>query len=142
MITPETQKQLITIKNIFNNNNLNISFKGVQNTPFIKKIVCTIDNLKSTNKIKNICNSLNIIFNTKVIYYFENDSLILELNPIKNDIISFKNYIAAGEKNKNLLFFGIDKNGAPVFESLNNTKSILIAGTSGSGKSNLLHNLI
>lgn len=146
MIAPETRKQLLTIQTVFKNNNINVSFKGVQNTPFIKKIEIIIKMLdfKNINKIKLIIKSLETLLNTSINYFFNDDILIIELKQKTKNIYYFESYFKNDEsiKNKNYLFFGLDQELKPVLKKIDDIKSLLIAGSSGSGKSNLLHNLI
>lgn len=146
MITEETRKQLLTIQTVFKNNNINITFKGVQNTPFIKKISCIINmsDFKTINKINLIIKSLESLLNTSINYYFNDDILFIELKQKTKNIYYFENHFIINEsiKNHDLLFFGLSQELKPVFKKIDDIKSVLIAGSSGSGKSNLLHNLI
>lgn len=145
-MTEETKKQLIIIKTIFNNNNIDISFKGVQNTPFIKKIEIMINmsDFKNINKINLIIKSLETLLNTSINYYFNDDILFIELKQKTKNIYYFESYFKISEsiKNHDYLFFGLSQELKPVFKKIDDIKSVLIAGSSGSGKSNLLHNLI
>ena len=137
------------IKNVFALNHLEINIKGVKKTPFNTEIKTSLKGLKSINKLNLIIKTLEKILNTNIKYNFniEND-FILFIESHENIIINNFDYIlqcGTKEKNKNndLIFLGIDKTtNAPIFESLNNTKSILIGGTSGGGKSIFLHNII
>lgn len=145
-MTDETRKQLILIQQIFNNNNIDIKFKGVENTPFIKKISSKIDmaDFKNINKIKLIIKSLESLLNCPIFYYFENDNLFIELKRKNENIYNFIDYFknSTERKNQNYIFLGIDRNLKPIYKKLNSLKSILIGGSSGSGKSILLHNII
>lgn len=146
MITSETKKQLETIKTIFNNNNLIINFEGVQNTPFIKKISCNLkmDDLKNINKIKTVIKTIESLLNTSINYYFNDDLFIIELKQKNKNIYKFESYFKTNEsiKNHDFIFLGLNQELNPVFKNIHDLKSILIGGSSGSGKSNLLHNII
>lgn len=99
---------------------------------------------KSLNKLNLLIKSLKALYSDFIIDYDINNDFILKI-AIKGNfkaVYYFENYIKQGAKNKGLLLLGIDENGAPVFESIFNIKSLLIAGSSGSGKSSALHSLI
>lgn len=138
------------IKNIFDINNLNIYIKGVKKAPFNIEIKASLQGLKSINKLNLIIKTLEKILNTNIKYNFNENNIILYIESHENIIINNFDYILKKgmetnpeSKNNDLIFLGIDKTtNAPIFETLNNTKSILIGGTSGCGKSILLHNII
>ena len=138
------------IKNQFEINNININIKGVKKAPFNIEIKASLQGLKSINKLNLIIKTLEKILNTNIKYNFNNDIFILYIESHENIIINNFNYILKKgmetnpeNKNNDLIFLGIDKTtNAPIFENLNNTKSILVGGTSGCGKSILLHNII
>lgn len=146
MITPETQKQLLAIQTVFKNNNINVSFKGVQNTPFIKKIeiIINMSDFKTINKINLIIKSLESLLNTSINYYFNNGILFIELKQKTKNIYYFESHFKINEsiKNHDFIFFGLNQELNPVYKKIDDIKSLLIAGSSGSGKSNLLHNII
>ena len=147
MITEETKKQLILIDSIFKNNNINIKIEGVKNTPFIKYISCMINykDITNINKIKSILNTIKLILNTNINYNFNNNVLMLELEKTNNNILLFENFFKNDSfiKNQNYIFLGINQNNNKlVYKKINDIKSLLIGGTSGAGKSNLLHNII
>lgn len=138
------------IKNIFDINNLNIYIKGVKKAPFNIEIKASLQGLKSINKLNLIIKTLEKILNTNIKYNFNDDIFILYIESHENIIINNFNYILKKgmetnpeNKTNDFIFLGIDKTtNAPIYESLNNTKSILVGGTSGCGKSILLHNII
>lgn len=138
------------IKNIFDINNLNIYIKGVKKAPFNIEIKASLQGLKSINKLNLIIKTLEKILNTNIKYNFNENNIILYIESHENIIINNFDYILKKgmetnpeNKNNDLIFLGIDKTtNTPIFESLNNTKSILVGGTSGCGKSILLHNII
>lgn len=99
-------------------------------------------NYTSINKLNLIIKSLRAFLNCDIIASFENELLKIEIESNENKILYFENYIQKIEKNKNLLLLGINNENKPVTETIYNIKSLLIGGSSGSGKSNLLHNLI
>lgn len=139
-----------TIYNIFKNNNFVIeSIEKHEETKFYKNYNIKISNLKNINKIKSCIILLESILNTKIIYHFENDILLLQIEKKENqifNILDFKKAIQQAQQqpeNDCKIFLGFDKSsGAPVFEKLNNIKSMLIGGASGYGKSSFIHNII
>lgn len=150
MVSEGTKNKLNLIKQTFILNGLNLDIKGVQKAPFNITIISNLKNLKSINKLNLIIKTLEKILNTNIKYNFNESNIILYIESNENIIINNFNYILkkgmeTNPKNKNndLIFLGIDKTtNAPIFENLNNTKSILVGGTSGCGKSILLHNII
>lgn len=149
MLTAETQNQLNIIKTLFKNNNIDINFLKVENTQFIKKISCWIDlvDIKTINKINSIKKTLVYLLNTNVIYYYDyiENILYFEIEKQKeNTIFNFLNYFKPQQKyyNNNYIFLGLDAESKPIYKKLNDIKSLLIGGSSGWGKSNLLHNII
>lgn len=145
-MTSETRQQLYTILQVFNNNKINIQFKGVNNTPFIKTVSCKIDmaDFTNINKIKLIIKSLESLLNCSIFYHFENDLLFIDLKQKNKNIYNFRDYFKnlPERKNGNYIFLGVDSNLKPIYKKIDNLKSILIGGSSGSGKSVLLHNII
>ena len=141
------------IKNQFYINNIEINIKGVKKAPFNTEIKTSLKGLKSINKLNLIIKTLEKILNTNIKYNFDNENnFIMFIESHENIIINNFNYIlknGIAEKEKkyknynDVVFLGIDKTtNAPIYESLNNTKSILIGGSSGGGKSIFLHNII
>jgi len=146
MVSEETRNQLNQIKKIFSLNGLNINIKGVKNTPFIKNIYIDIENFKNINKLNLIIKTLENYFNIIIKHEFIENYLILKLEKKQSDILYFNDFIYKNNiesLNNDIIFLGIDKNeNKPIFKKLSDTKSFLIGGTSGSGKSSLLHQII
>ena len=146
MITETTQKELETIYNIFKLNNIKVNIKAVKNTAFYKNIYIDIENLKSINKINLIIKTLEKIIDKKINYNFKNNLFVLIIQESNRNILYFHDFINNNNiesLNNDIIFLGIDKNtNKPLFKKLSDTKSILIGGTSGSGKSSLLHQII
>ena len=139
-----------TIYNIFKNNHFKIeSLEKKPDTNFYKNYNIKLLNIKNINKIISCIKTLETLLNTKIIYHFENDILLLQIEKKENqifNILDFKNAIQQAQQqpeNDCKIFLGFDKSsGAPVFEIMDNIKSLLIGGASGFGKSSLLHNII
>lgn len=146
MITETTQKELETIYNIFKLNNIKVNIEAVKNTAFYKKIYIDIENLKSINKINLIIKTLEKVIDKKINYDFESNILVLNIHVQNKNILYFHDFINNNNiesLNNDIIFLGVDRNtNKPLFKKLSDTKSILIGGTSGSGKSSLLHQII
>lgn len=146
MVSNETQKELEIIYTIFKLNNIKVNIKAVKNTAFYKKIYIDIENLKSINKINLIIKTLEKIIDKKINYNFENNILVLNIQESNKNILYFHDFINNNNitsQNNDIIFLGIEKStNKPIFKKLSDTKSILIGGTSGSGKSSLLHQII
>lgn len=99
-------------------------------------------NYKSINKLNLIIKSLKAFLNKNIIASFENNILKLEIEETGNTKILFENYLSLLPKNENKILLGINADNKPISEKLENVKSLLIGGSSGSGKSNVLHMII
>ena len=146
MVSDQTKNQLNNIQKIFNLNGLNINIKRVENTPFIKKIYIDIENFYNINKLKLIIKTLENYLSLKINHDFIENILILQIEKKETQILYFNDFIYKNNiesLNNDIIFLGIDKNeNKPIFKKLSDTKSFLIGGTSGSGKSSLLHQII
>lgn len=147
------ENTLNIIKNQFYINNIEINIKGVKKTPFNTEIKASLKGFKSINKLNLIIKTLEKVLNTNIKYQFDNENnFIMFIESHENIIINNFNYIlknGIAEKEKkyknynDVIFLGVDKTtNAPIYERLNDTKSLLIGGTSGGGKSIFLHNII
>ena len=99
-------------------------------------------NYVSINKLNLIIKSLKAFLNKNIIYSFENLILKIEVESNENQKLLFENYFHKIPKNENYIFLGIKPDNTPYYEKIENIKSLLIGGSSGSGKSNLIHELI
>lgn len=99
-------------------------------------------NYKSINKLNLIIKSLKSLLNKNIIASFENLILKLEIESNNNSILYFENYFQSIPKNQNCIFLGVNNENTPIYEKIENIKSLLIGGSSGSGKSNLIHQII
>ena len=80
--------------------------------------------------------------NKNIIASFENLILKIEIESDTAKKLYFENYFKKIPKNENYIFLGVKPDNTPYYEKIENIKSLLIGGSSGSGKSNLLHQLI
>ena len=126
----------------FENSNEKLEFlkteKQINNTIYYFKYI----NYKSINKLSLIIKSLSAFINQNITSSFENGILKIEIESKTSSILHFENYFQKIPKNNNFVFLGVKNNNDPYYEKLENIKSLLIGGSSGSGKSNLLHQII
>ena len=99
-------------------------------------------NYTSINKLNLIIKSLKVYINRNINFAFIDGVLQIEIENVKTNKLPFENYLNKIPKNEHFVFLGIDKNNNPIYEKIENIKSLLIGGSSGSGKSNLIHQLI
>lgn len=99
-------------------------------------------NYKSINKLNLIIKSLKSFLNQQINFVFNDGVLEIEIKSNNNIILPFENYFSKIPKNQNNIFFGVDNNNKPIYYHISKMKSLLIGGSSGSGKSNLIHQLI
>lgn len=100
-------------------------------------------NFNNINKLNLIIKSLKAFLNNNNIFYsFESGTLKIEIETQQKQTLYFNNYFQQIPKNQNYIFLGVNNNGEPMYESIYKIKSLLIGGSSGSGKSNLLHQII
>lgn len=140
----KTIELLKFIYNSFDTNKVKIKILKIEHQEF--KDIITInmlEQIKSINKIKSIVNLIKSVLNTSISYYFNYNFLFLEIIKANNKTYNFNSYISvSNHRNKGEIFFGIDGAGQSIFKKIDSVKSLLISGSSGSGKSNLLHQLI
>ena len=99
-------------------------------------------NFKNIEKVQKIIKSIQILLNTKVDFKFTDGIFELDVEYQQKSLLYFENYFTKIPKNENYILLGVDDNNNPVYRKIEKIKSILVAGTSGSGKSNLLHQII
>lgn len=132
-----------TIKDFFAKNGANLEYIREESYNALNIYYFNYTNFNNINKLNLIIKSLKAYLNNNNISFsFENGILKLEISILNPNIIYFSNYIKNAPKNQNYIFLGLNTKGLPIYENLNNIKSLLIGGSSGSGKSNLLHNII
>lgn len=141
-MSESTLNTLTIIKNTFQINGFEIKILKVNHTDFSDEISLTINDIKSINKINLIIKTISTMLDSKIDYKFNLNTLTLIISKTNNNIYSFNDYIKYGKQNQSLIMLGIDSHGKPIFESVDDIKSLLVSGSSGSGKSNLLHQII
>lgn len=136
--TEDTEKE----KKVFQNLKINVNIKKVVSFQFIKYIIepLTIDDfIKITKNKKILLFYLNIkdliIDNEKGAFIF-----IKELQ--EKNILPLYKTIETEDKKNISINFGIDENGQKIPVNLEKLPHLLVAGTTGSGKSVFLNSLI
>lgn len=112
-----------------------------------KSIFYTIYNLEPVpgfklNTIKNNIDTLQLFFDGSIILDVDTNRMAIKeatKNRPKTNYFDLCNSAYSGELP---LLFGIDDNGKPLYFDLVKAPHLLIAGTTGSGKSVFMHNLI
>ena len=79
---------------------------------------------------------------TEFIYGHDDHSIFIEKKSDKFDVVKFENLIPGLPKKGLYLLLGQDDDGKPTYTNLGKAPHILVAGTTGSGKSELLHTFI
>lgn len=126
----------------FYDNKIYLELISKRETSLLKSFKYKISNLKTINKLAQIVKMLEASIDTKILYNLSFDELTIQLCEEGTKPFLFENYISHGERNRDNIFLGISRDGNPIFESVDNIKSLLIGGSSGFGKSNLLHQII
>ena len=130
------------IEDIFSHNNQIISYvKTVEDNFYINYYYNYLD-YKSINKLKLILKTIAVRLDTRVDYTFADDCLVVMVAKKQNETLYFDNYLGWIPRNKDYVFLGVNQQGDSIYEKVQDIKSLLIGGSSGSGKSNLLHQLI
>ena len=131
------------ILDIFINNKQQINYIGESVDNFYTNYYYNYLNYSSKNKLELVLKSLSARISCKVDYNFtDNGNLVIRIARKKIETIPFENYLGWIPQNQDNIFLGVDQNGKAVYDKIQNVKSLLIGGSSGSGKSNLLHQLI
>lgn len=135
------QKDIIL--DIFNNNKQQLEFIKEDEDNFYNKYYFVYYNYSSKNKLELVLKSIATRLDSKIIYSFDDyGNLIIKVEKKEIGTLPFENYLGWIPQNEDYIFLGVDSNDAPIYEKIQNVKSLLIGGSSGSGKSNLLHQLL
>ena len=136
------------IKGLFYDLGLPVIQKDVQESPRYTTIHYNLVNLNQYNEINKKVKFISayihkdIIVQKSKIGHFS----ILIPNDEKNKVSfygnHYKNAIDNGSINERSIFAGVNDNNEPVFINLDTLPHILVAGTTGSGKSVMLNNII
>ena len=136
------EKTIQYITYLFAINKIELTFIDESVSSNITTLKFMIEGLKGINKLNLVVKTLESALDLKINSSLDFNILTLKLYNADEKIYLFENYISHGERNKDEIFLGIGQNGCPIFESVDNLKSLLIGGSSGFGKSNLLHQII
>lgn len=132
------------ILELFTNNKQDLTYIKSDVDSFNINYYYLYEDYKSKNKLDLIIKSLAVLLNNKVEYTFETPQILKISIRNQNTTFMFDNFIfdvPLTDGNYNILL-GVDPNGNTYYEKLTNIKSLLIGGSSGSGKSNVLHQII
>ncbi len=144
----EINAKVEIIKEAFKDFNIDAIYVKTIIGPAFSKIIFKISNIKTIKNIKDIENDLSIRLAKRIRI---NDKLIgnefigIEIENKKREIIPIKEAITDlyKEKSDDIKFIiGYDELMKPKYISLNDLPHLLIAGSSGSGKSILLNDIL
>ena len=118
--------------------------KGAQSIKY--KLNLPLD-LKAQGKIKRaestIKYALPSALNTNEFSFWrDKNAIYIECKSDEFQVVKFEEYITRLPKDGYYLLLGADTDGKPTFTNLRKAPHILVAGTTGSGKSELLHTFI
>lgn len=130
------------ILDIFERNKQEIEFVKAENNLKCDTFIFQYYNFSNINKLNQITRTLSSYLGTRITSSFENGLLKIEVyntTPVK---LGFWDYLSQVPKNQHYILLGADNNGNAIYDKIENIKSLLIGGASGSGKTNLLHQII
>lgn len=103
--------------------------------------------LNAQGKIKRAESTIKVaipraIGTTEFIYGRDEESIYIEKKSDEFNVVKFESLIPGLPKKGLYLLLGVDDNGHPTYTNLRKAPHILVAGTTGSGKSELLHTFL
>ena len=103
--------------------------------------------LNAQGKIKRAESTIKVaipraIGTTEFIYGRDEESIYIEKKSDDFNVVKFENLIPGLPKKGLYLLLGADDNGHPTYTNLRKAPHILVGGTTGSGKSELLHTFL
>ena len=142
---PEARTEIANIHTVFAPFGLKIDevVRCPQSVKYILKMPLDVnfqDKIRRADKKINYALS-SAIQNAEYTYGHENDYIYIE-RPASFNIVSFNNFKGILHSENLNLAVGIDRDGKAVITNLSNAPHILVAGTTGSGKSELLHSFV
>ena len=126
--------------------NYGIKIDEVVDAPTVTTFKATLSVDTKINSILKMENNFSIATNdpnTRV--YQDGNKLCIEATGAKNTVIMsdlYNNQFATADKSKLLMMVGIDTNNKKIYYDLRKAPHMMISGTTGSGKSVLLHQII
>lgn len=135
----ETQQ---IIEDLFERNKQEIVLLNVEENLKCTSYFYDYLNYSNSNKLNQITKTLSSFLDRKVVSSFENCVLRIDVYTNEKIALGFGDYLGLVPKNEGNILLGVDLNGEPIYDKIQNIKSLLIGGASGSGKTNLLHQII
>jgi len=135
----ETQE---IIEDLFERNKQEIVLIKVENNLKCDSYYYMYENFSNPNKLNLLVKGLSAFLNQKVVSSFENQMLRIDVYKKERVVLDFVSYLQYIPHNEHNILIGVDLNGEPIYDKIENIKSLLIGGASGSGKTNLLHQII
>lgn len=144
---PQSMQDITAINSIFEPYGISVTdiVKGAQ---IIRYKLQLPNDVKMQGKIRRATKDIEYTLSTalccdNVVYGKSEDCVYVEKKADSFDVVSFENYIFNVPDKKGLyLILGKDIDGHIMYTDLSKAPHILVAGTTGSGKSELLHSFI
>lgn len=127
---------------------LNLQVNGVvKGSQSVKYVINLPLDLNMQGRIKRTEATLKVaiptaIGTTEFIYGRDDKSIFIEKRSDEFNVVKFENLISDLPESGLYLLLGQDDNGKPFYTDLRKAPHMLVAGTTGSGKSELLHTFI
>jgi len=119
---------------------------GSESGPYITRVYFKLDRGVRFNSIEPLTDDLKMSLGTSSIKIMpdpERGAVAIEIPNIKREDIPFGNVFHANHSDMALpAALGVDSKGNPIYLDISNTPHLLIAGTTGSGKSVCLNSII
>ena len=131
------------IIDIFSNNNEDLIYVDKAEDNFNYLYYYNYLSYRSKNKLELLIKTIATRTNSTIYYSFTDEGYLqIKVSKKVNEKLYFENYLGWIPLNQDYIMLGIDSKDQPIYEKIQNVKSLLIGGSSGSGKSNLLHQIL
>lgn len=132
------------LETVLGNMGLPVAFSGLDISPSSVLYHFTLNNVLDLPKVKKIIPCLSTLIHKDIkIVKSDKASFCLSIPRDKRAFPTFKaNHLALKDKPAGEILFGINEKGEPITRNIRDTKSILIGGASGGGKSVCLSSII
>lgn len=132
------------LETVLSDMGLSVAFSGLDISPSSAIYHFTLNNVLDLPKVKKIIPCLSILIHKDIkIIKSEKASFGLSIPRDKRAFPTFRaNHLALKNKPAGEILFGINEKGEPITRNIRDTKSILVGGSSGGGKSVCLSNIL
>lgn len=132
------------LETVLSDMGLSVAFSGLDISPSSVIYHFTLNNVLDLPKVKKIIPCLSVLIHKDIkIIKSEKASFGLSIPRDKRAFPTFRaNHLALKNKPAGEILFGINEKGEPITRNIRDTKSILVGGSSGGGKSVCLSNIL